>query len=85
MLKEFHYIFQRTSHQDKEINICKSQTYSCVSASLTLTKEQILGVFENKVLREVSGPNLDEIIELFRILQNGEFHCVGPVGLLQIN
>jgi len=42
--------------------------------SLTLTEEHKLRVFENRVLREVSGPRREELIEGWRKLHNVEFH-----------
>jgi hypothetical protein len=42
--------------------------------SLTLTEEQKLRVFENRVLREVSGPKREEVIQGWRKLHNVEFN-----------
>jgi hypothetical protein len=35
--------------------------YGCETWSLTLRKERRLGVFENRVLRGIFGPNRDEV------------------------
>jgi hypothetical protein len=42
--------------------------------SLTLTEEHGLGVFGNRVLRRIFGPNRGEIIGGWRKLHNEEFH-----------
>jgi hypothetical protein len=35
--------------------------YGCETWSLTLKKEQRLGVFENRVLRRIFGPSRDDV------------------------
>jgi hypothetical protein len=35
--------------------------YGCETWSLTLREEHRLGVFENRVLRRIFGPNRDEV------------------------
>jgi hypothetical protein len=43
--------------------------YGCETWSLTLREEHRLGVFENRLLRRISGPKRDEVTE------NGE-NCI---------
>jgi hypothetical protein len=47
--------------------------YGCETWSLTLKEDHRLNVFENRVLRNISGPKRDEIIGL-RMLHNEELH-----------
>jgi hypothetical protein len=42
--------------------------------SLTLSEEQRLRVFENRVLRRIFGPKRDELTRGWRKLHNEEFH-----------
>jgi hypothetical protein len=42
--------------------------YGCETWSLTLREERRLWVFENRVLRRVFGPNMDEVIGEWRKL-----------------
>jgi hypothetical protein len=42
--------------------------------SLTLREEQILGVFENRMLRRIFGPKRDEVTGEWRKLHNEELH-----------
>jgi len=42
--------------------------YGCETWSLTLSEERRLRVFQNKVLRRISGPNKDEITDDWSIL-----------------
>jgi hypothetical protein len=35
--------------------------YGCETWSLTLKEENILGIFENRVLRRIFGPKWDEV------------------------
>jgi hypothetical protein len=44
--------------------------YGCETWSLTLREEQILSVFENRVLNKIFGPKRDEIIGCWRKLHN---------------
>jgi hypothetical protein len=44
------------------------------NGSLTLTEEHRLRVFENRVLRRIFGPKMDEVTEEWRKLHNGELH-----------
>jgi hypothetical protein len=48
--------------------------------SLILREEHRLRVSENRMLRRVSGPKVDEVIEGWRKLYNEEFHnlCSSP-------
>jgi hypothetical protein len=48
--------------------------YECETCSLTLREERGLKVFENRVLRRIFGPKMDEIIGSWRKLQNEELH-----------
>jgi hypothetical protein len=64
--------------------------YGCESWSVTLRKEFILNVFENRALRRIFGPKRDEIMARWRKLHNEELpnlyspprrmRCVGYVG-----
>jgi hypothetical protein len=42
--------------------------------SLTLREEHRLRVFENRVLRRIFGPRMDEVTEEWRKLHNEELH-----------
>jgi hypothetical protein len=46
--------------------------YGCETWSLTLREEHRLWVFENRVLRGIFGPKMDEMTESWRKLQNEE-------------
>jgi hypothetical protein len=46
--------------------------------SLILREKQRLRMFENRVLRRISGPKWDEIIGGLRNLHNDEFHNFYP-------
>jgi hypothetical protein len=48
--------------------------YGCEAWSLTLRKDHILSVFENKVLRRIFGPTRDEVAGEWRKLHNEELH-----------
>jgi hypothetical protein len=50
--------------------------YGCETWSLTLRKERRLRVFENSVLRKVSGPKRDEVTMEWRKLHNVELNDV---------
>jgi hypothetical protein len=57
-----------------KIRICKTiilpvVLYGCETWSLTLREEERLRVFENRVLRRISGPKRDEVT-----LHNEELH-----------
>jgi hypothetical protein len=46
--------------------------YGCETWSLTLREEHRLRVFENRVLRRICGPKMDEATEGWRKLHNEE-------------
>jgi hypothetical protein len=48
--------------------------YGCETFSLILREEQILRVFENRVLRRIFGPKRDEVTGEWRKLLNKELH-----------
>jgi hypothetical protein len=44
--------------------------YGCETSSLTLREEHRLGVFENRVLRRIFGPKIDEMTGEWRKIYN---------------
>jgi len=48
--------------------------YGCETWSLTLREERKLRVFENMVLRRISGPRMDEVTGKWRRLHNEELN-----------
>jgi hypothetical protein len=48
--------------------------YGCETWSLTLREEDIVRVFENRVLRRIFGPRRDEVTGDWRKLHNEELH-----------
>jgi hypothetical protein len=48
--------------------------YGCETWSPTLREEHRLRVFENRVLRRISGPRRDEVTREWRKLHNEELH-----------
>jgi hypothetical protein len=59
--------------------------YGCETWSLTLREEHRLGVFENKVLRRIFGPNRDEVTGGWRKLHNEELHDLySPPSIIRI-
>jgi hypothetical protein len=48
--------------------------YGCETSSLTLREDHRLRVFENRVLRRIFGPKMDEVTGDWRKLYNEEFH-----------
>jgi hypothetical protein len=48
--------------------------YGCETWSLTLREEHRLRVFENRVLRRISGPKMDEMAEAWRKLHKEKLH-----------
>jgi hypothetical protein len=48
--------------------------YGCETWSLALREEHAPRVFENRVLRRISGPKRDEVTGEWRKLHNDEFH-----------
>jgi hypothetical protein len=61
-----------------ETIILPAVLYGCETWSLTLREEHRLGVFENRVLRRISGPYRDEVTVEWRKLHNGELHNLYP-------
>ena len=49
-------------------------SYGCETWSLTLREERRLRVFENRVLRKVFGPKIDEVTGEWRKLHNEELN-----------
>ena len=50
--------------------------YGCETWSLTLREEHRLRVFENKLLRKISGAMRDEITVEWRKLHDAELHAL---------
>jgi hypothetical protein len=50
--------------------------YGCETWSLTLKEERKLRVFENKVLRRIFGPKKDEVMGVWRKLNNEDLVCM---------
>jgi hypothetical protein len=50
--------------------------YGCESWSVTLRKENRLGLFKNRVLREIFGPMRDEVTGDWRRLHNKELYTL---------
>jgi hypothetical protein len=48
--------------------------YGCETWSLTLREEHRLRVFENRVLRKIFGPKINEVTGGWRELHNVELH-----------
>jgi hypothetical protein len=48
--------------------------YECETWSLTLREEHRLRVFENRVLRRIFGPKIDEVTGSWRKLHNEKLH-----------
>jgi hypothetical protein len=48
--------------------------YGCETWSLTVREEHRLKVFENRVLRRISGPTGDEVTRSWRKLHNEKLH-----------
>jgi hypothetical protein len=48
--------------------------YGCENWSLTLREEHRLRVYENRVLRRIFGPKMEEVVGDWRRLHNGELH-----------
>jgi hypothetical protein len=48
--------------------------YGCETWFLTLREEHRLRMFENRMLRRISGPKRDEVTEGWRKLRNEELH-----------
>jgi hypothetical protein len=60
--------------------------YGFETWSLTLREEHRLRMFENRVLRKISEPKMDEVTGKWRKLQNGELHNLysSPDNIRQI-
>ena len=54
--------------------------YGCETWSLTLRVERRLRVFENRVLRRIFGPKMDEVISGDKIEQNEMGGACGTYG-----
>jgi hypothetical protein len=72
-------LFSRLLFRNVKVKICKTiilpvVLYGCKTWSLTLREEHRLRVFENRVLRRISGSKRDEVTGERRKLQNGELH-----------
>jgi hypothetical protein len=52
--------------------------YACETWSLTSREEHRLRVFENRVLRGISGPKTDKVTGEWRKLHSGELHNLYP-------
>jgi hypothetical protein len=52
--------------------------YGCETWSLTLREEHRLRVFENRVLRRIFEPKMDEVRGEWRKLHNEELHILYP-------
>jgi hypothetical protein len=53
--------------------------YGCETWPLTLREEHKLRVFENRVVRSISGPKRDEVTGEWRKLHSEELHiCTHP-------
>jgi hypothetical protein len=48
--------------------------YGCETWSLILREEHRLRVFENRMLKKIFGPKMDEVIGGWRKLRNEELH-----------
>jgi hypothetical protein len=55
-------------------SILRVVLYGCEKWSLTLREEYRLRVFENRVLRRIFGPKIDEVTGGWRKLHNEELH-----------
>jgi hypothetical protein len=51
----------------------------CETWSLTLREEHRLRVFEDRVLRRIFGPRMDEVTGEWKKLHNGELHNLYPL------
>jgi hypothetical protein len=54
--------------------ICFTCRYGCESLSLILREKHRLRVYENRVLRRIFGPKMDEVTGCWRKLHNEEPH-----------
>jgi hypothetical protein len=58
--------------------------YGCETSSVTLREEYRLRVFENRVLRRISGPKRDEVTGEWRQLHNASSCALSPNIIRQI-
>jgi hypothetical protein len=54
--------------------------YGSETWSLTLREEQRLKVFENRVLRRISGQKMDKVMGVWRKLHKKELHRIQRVS-----
>ena len=67
----------KTCQSDRKPNQTRDNSNKyCESWSLTLSEEQRLRVFVNKVLRRIFGAKRDKIIGEWRKLQNAELYAL---------
>jgi hypothetical protein len=72
-----YHLIQNLLSKNLKIRIYKTLPvvlYRCETWSLTLREERRLGVFENRVLRRIFGPERDEVTGEWRKLHNEEQH-----------
>jgi hypothetical protein len=63
----------------------KLMLYGCETWPLTLREEHRLGVFENRVLRRIFGPEREEVTGEWRKLHNEELHDLySPPSIIRI-
>jgi hypothetical protein len=70
----FHLLSKRLKIRIYMTIILRVVLYGYESWSLTLREEHRLGVFENRMLRRIFGPNRDEVMGGWRKLHNEELH-----------
>jgi hypothetical protein len=66
--------FPDTPHKLYKAIILPAALYGCGASFLTLTEEQKLGVFDNRVLRKIFGRKRDEATGEWRRLHNEELY-----------
>jgi hypothetical protein len=66
----------RTLPPRTKVEILPVVLYGCETWSLTLKEELRLRVFENRLLRRIFGPKIDEVMEGWRKLHNEELHSL---------
>jgi len=74
----FHFVNQNHKIKIYRTIILPFVVYGCETWSLTLGEEHRLSIFENRVLREISGADRDEVIVEWRSLNNEklyDFYC----------
>jgi hypothetical protein len=70
---------QKFKNENHKTIILSVVVYGCETWSLTLKKEHRLRVFENRVLRKISGPKRDEVTGELRKLHNEELRDLYPL------